>query len=150
MSGVRMLQLSREWWKFIQIHQYYTIALKSREGKKKFTCSNKCWRRFSLTWSHYVASLTSYSKLAGTIPGHITSSAQVISLRVITLFQLQLDLGYPATSYPDISVIRLRSWPISHKKRNGLFSVSLRCRSAIFFHISKSSTPAEENDTKMV
>ena len=27
MSGVRMLQFLKDWWKFIQIHQYYTMAL---------------------------------------------------------------------------------------------------------------------------
>ena len=29
MSGVRMLHFLIDWWKFIQIHQYYTMALKS-------------------------------------------------------------------------------------------------------------------------
>ena len=28
MSVVRMLDLLKDWWKFIQIHQYYTMALK--------------------------------------------------------------------------------------------------------------------------
>ena len=28
MSGVRMLHFLRDWWKFIQIQQYYTMALK--------------------------------------------------------------------------------------------------------------------------
>ena len=27
MSGVRMLQFSKDWWKFIQINQYYSMAL---------------------------------------------------------------------------------------------------------------------------
>ena len=27
MSGVRMLHFLKDWWKFIQIHQYYTMAL---------------------------------------------------------------------------------------------------------------------------
>ena len=27
MSGVRMLRFLKDWWKFIQIHQYYTMAL---------------------------------------------------------------------------------------------------------------------------
>ena len=28
MSGVRILHFLKDWWKFIQIHQYYTMALK--------------------------------------------------------------------------------------------------------------------------
>ena len=28
MSGVRMLHFLKDWWKFIQIHQYYTMALR--------------------------------------------------------------------------------------------------------------------------
>ena len=28
MSGVRMLHFLKDWWKFIKIHQYYTMALK--------------------------------------------------------------------------------------------------------------------------
>ena len=28
MSGVRMLHFLKDWWKFIQIHQYYTVALR--------------------------------------------------------------------------------------------------------------------------
>ena len=31
MSGVRMLRLLKDLWKFIQIHQYYTMALIWRE-----------------------------------------------------------------------------------------------------------------------
>ena len=27
MSGVRMLHFLKDWWKFIQIHQYYTMAV---------------------------------------------------------------------------------------------------------------------------
>ena len=27
MSGVRMLPFLKDWWKFTQIHQYYTMAL---------------------------------------------------------------------------------------------------------------------------
>ena len=27
MSGVRMLHFWKDWWQFIQIHQYYTMAL---------------------------------------------------------------------------------------------------------------------------
>ena len=27
MFGVRMLHFLKDWWKFIQIHQYYTVAL---------------------------------------------------------------------------------------------------------------------------
>ena len=27
MSGVRMMHFLKDWWKFIQIHQYYTMAL---------------------------------------------------------------------------------------------------------------------------
>ena len=30
MSGVRMLYFLKDWWKFIQIHQYYIMALKSQ------------------------------------------------------------------------------------------------------------------------
>ena len=28
MSGLRILHILKDWWKFIQIHQYYTMALK--------------------------------------------------------------------------------------------------------------------------
>ena len=37
MSGVSMLHFLNDWWKFIQIHQYYTMALKHRDsfGKEK-------------------------------------------------------------------------------------------------------------------
>ena len=34
MSGVRMLHFLKDWYKFIQIHQYYTMALTPR----KFVC----------------------------------------------------------------------------------------------------------------
>ena len=34
MSGVRMLHFLKDWWKFIQRHQYYTMLLSTFEEKK--------------------------------------------------------------------------------------------------------------------
>ena len=44
MSGVRMLHLFTDWWKFLQIHQYYTMALKFKLFiSKKKDVINDCF-----------------------------------------------------------------------------------------------------------
>ena len=35
MSGVRMMLVSKDWWKFNHIHQYYTTALKQTYNEEK-------------------------------------------------------------------------------------------------------------------
>ena len=34
MSGVRMLHFLKDWWKFIRIHQYYTVRPRKKETHK--------------------------------------------------------------------------------------------------------------------
>ena len=46
MSGVRMLHFLKDFWKFIQLHQYYTMALKLDSSKSEFViiiCSFGKW-----------------------------------------------------------------------------------------------------------
>ena len=59
-------------------------------------------------------------------PHHCMSSPQC--KRLLGIYTLQLDLGYPATSYPDISIIRLH-----------VGSSSVHCLLSIHIHIESCS-----------
>ena len=99
MSRVRMLHFLKDWWKFIQIHQYYTMALIANHGPEVFSI----WTL--LDSGCYLSSeqldLTNPFKNAG--------------IYSLTLFSLHLILA--------LSCFTLHLWLTGHKASRQLFKV---------------------------
>ena len=50
MSGVRMLHFLKDWWKFIQIHQYYTEWNKCMEWQLSVIIYTETLKLFEKMW----------------------------------------------------------------------------------------------------